>query len=138
MTWGLAPADASRTLVGVKVESKGAADAHLAAVRKLCGHLPAAEEYVMVHHPAFRVNKKPFVVLGMDEATRGATLSVNLGRDAQLALLDDARFSRTPYIGQHGWVTLAFENLRKGELEMLVTESYRRVANKKQLERQSG
>ncbi len=87
----------------------------------------------MVHHPAFRVNKRPFAIVGMDQSTSGASLSINLGRDAQCTLLDDARFSRTPYIGQHGWVTINSARLRKGELDMLVTEGYRRVANKKQL-----
>jgi hypothetical protein len=53
----------------------------------------------MVHHPAFRVGKKPFAIAGMEEADKGATVSVNLGRDAQAALLDDERFTRTPYIG---------------------------------------
>ena len=87
----------------------------------------------MVHHPAFRVGKKPFVIVGMEEASKGATVSVNLGREAQVALLDDERFSRTPYIGQHGWVTVASERLSEGELESLVLDSWRRVAGKKRL-----
>jgi predicted DNA-binding protein (MmcQ/YjbR family) len=105
----------------------------LAILRRLCATLPDAEEYVMVHHPAFRVGKKPFVIAGMEEATKGATISVNLGRDMQPQLLDDPRFARTPYIGQHGWVTVAQPRLRKGELDMLVTDSFRRVASRKQL-----
>ncbi len=105
----------------------------LGTLRKVCATLPGAEEYVMVHHPAFRVGKKPFAIAGMEQATRGATLSINLGPDAQQQLLDDARFSRTPYIGRHGWVTIAHQELKKGELETLVTESFRRVASRKQL-----
>lgn len=105
----------------------------LAALRRLCTALPGAEEYVMVHHPAFRVGKRPFAIEGMEEAERGATLSINLGREAQAGLLDDARFSKTAYIGQHGWVTIAHSALKKGELALLVTESWRRVANRKQL-----
>lgn len=103
------------------------------ALRRLSAALPGAEEYVMVHHPAFRVAKKPFAIYGMDEAEKGPTLSINLGRDAQSELLSDQRFARTPYIGQHGWVTIAYAELRKGELDELVTESWRRVASKKQL-----
>lgn len=105
----------------------------LAELRDLCTQLPAAQEYVMVHHPAFRVGKKPFVIVGMNEGTPGATVSINLGRDAQPMLLDDTRFSKTPYIGQHGWVTIARKALGAQELRMLVIDSWRRVANKKQL-----
>jgi predicted DNA-binding protein (MmcQ/YjbR family) len=116
----------------MKVDSGKAMDALLATLRKVSAALPGAEEYIMVHHPAFRVGKKPFVIAGMEEGTKGATVSVNLGPEAQPELLDDARFTRTPYIGQHGWVTVTSKALKTGELEMLVVESYRRVANKTQ------
>lgn len=92
----------------------------------------------MVHHPAFRVGKKPFAIAGMQQATRGATLSINLGADMQHQLLDDARFTRTPYIGQHGWVTIAYDDLVEGELAALVLGSFRRVASKKQLAQLDG
>ncbi|HEX5657359.1 MAG TPA: MmcQ/YjbR family DNA-binding protein [Polyangiales bacterium] len=108
-------------------------DAALGQLRKLCAGLPGAEEYVMVHHPAFRVGKKPFLIAGMNEHDAGATLSVNLGRDAQDALLEDARFTRTPYIGQHGWVTVAHAKVGAKELAELVRDSWRRVATRKHL-----
>lgn len=108
-------------------------DALLGVLRELCAKLPGSEEYVMVHHPAFRVGKKPFVIAGMNQDELGATLSINLGRDAQGPLLEDPRFIRTPYIGQHGWVTVPQDRLGKRELATLVTESWRRVASKKQL-----
>jgi len=109
-------------------------DALVRELREICAKLPAYEEYVMVHHPAFRLGKKPFVIAGMESATKGATLSVNLGPELQHALLDDARFTRTPYIGQHGWVTIARASTKKDELTQLVVGSWRRLANKKQLE----
>jgi predicted DNA-binding protein (MmcQ/YjbR family) len=117
----------------MKTDSNEGITELLTVLRRTCGKLPGAEEYVMVHHPAFRVGKKPFVIAGMDEATLGVTLSINLGVEAQHHLLDDARFMRTRYIGQHGWVTVPSKKLEKGELETLVVESYKRVANKKQL-----
>lgn len=120
-------------LAVVKTDPSKAVLTLLTLLRKVCAELPGAEEYVMVHHPAFRVGKKPFAIAGMEEATKGATLSINLGREAQPQLLDDDRFSRTPYIGQHGWVTIVYETLRKGELKVLVTDSYRRIAGAKQL-----
>jgi len=105
----------------------------VAKLQKICAKLPGAEQYVMVHHPAFRVGKKPFAIAGMQQQAAGTTLSINLGRDMQHQLLDDDRFARTPYIGQHGWVTVACDHLKRGELEMLVRESFRRIASKKQL-----
>jgi predicted DNA-binding protein (MmcQ/YjbR family) len=117
----------------MKVDASKAVLDLMVTLRRVCTKLPGAEEYVMVHHPAFRVGKKPFAIAGMEEADKGATVSVNLGRDAQVALLDDERFTRTPYIGRHGWVTVTHGKLRKGELEALVVDSWRRVAGKKQL-----
>lgn len=102
-------------------------------LRQLCAQLPGAQEYVMVHHPAFRVGKKPFLIAGMNSHLGAPTVSVNLGKDAQPDLLDDSRFSKTPYIGQHGWVTADFSNLGEDELRNLVDESWKRVATKKLL-----
>ena len=90
----------------MKADDTPAIRALLSTLRGLCASLPGAEEYVMVHHPAFRVGKKPFAIVGMEEATKGATLSVNLGVDAQEDLVQSGRFTRTPYIGRHGWVTI--------------------------------
>jgi predicted DNA-binding protein (MmcQ/YjbR family) len=117
----------------MKKDDTSATRAAVATVRRICAKLPVSEEYVMVHHPAFRVGKKPFVIVGLQHAGEGAVLSVNLGRDMQHQLLDDPRFSKTPYIGQHGWVTISRDDVKEGELEALVTESWRRVATKKQL-----
>ncbi|HSC86408.1 MAG TPA: MmcQ/YjbR family DNA-binding protein [Polyangiaceae bacterium] len=102
----------------------------LKALRGLAAGLPGAEEYVMVHHPAFRVGKKPFVIVGMD---REPTISINLGVDVQRELLDDPRFSRTPYIGQHGWVTVTYGELKTEEVNRLLEGSWARVASKKHL-----
>lgn len=105
----------------------------LSELRRQCAALPGSEEYVMVHHPAFRVGKKPFVVVGFEEAKRGPTLSINLGRDAQDSLLSDPRFVKTPYIGQHGWVTVAHKLLSEAEMRTLVVDSWRRVATRRLL-----
>jgi predicted DNA-binding protein (MmcQ/YjbR family) len=116
----------------LKDDSK-AVRALVTELRKLCAKLPGSEEYVMVHHPAFRVGKKPFVIAGMQQDQLGATLSINLGHDAQSGLLDDARFTKTPYIGQHGWITIARNDIEVGELAALVTGSWRRIASTKAL-----
>jgi predicted DNA-binding protein (MmcQ/YjbR family) len=112
----------------------------LQALRGISKKLPGAEEYVMVHHPAFRVGKKPYAIVGMDQREAGATatVSINLGPEAQGHLLGDDRFHKTPYIGQHGWVTVNFQALAEAECFALVTDSYRRIAGKKQLAQLAG
>lgn len=106
----------------------------MTTLRAICGDLPGAEEYVMVHHPAFRVGKKPFVIAGLsDKADKSPTLSVNLGAMMQGELLDDSRFEKTPYIGRHGWVTLHAKDSTQLEIEQLVLSSWQRVAGKKHL-----
>lgn len=106
----------------------------VAELQKLCAKLPGSEQYVMVHHPAFRVGKRPFVVVGMHVHGVGdASISINLGHEAQHGLLSDERFIKTPYMGHNGWVTIARKALGAKELSTLVMESWRRIANKKQL-----
>jgi predicted DNA-binding protein (MmcQ/YjbR family) len=112
--------------------------AALQALRNIAKKLPGAEEYVMVHHPAFRVGKKPFLIAGMNAHEIGPTVSINLGPEAQGHLLGDERFSKTPYIGQHGWVTVPQQALGAAELSALVIDSYRRIAGKKLLAELTG
>ena len=108
-----------------------ATDAFLADLAALCARLPESERYTMVHHPAYRVGKKPFAIVGEGAAP---SLSINFGPSDQGLFLEDARFSRTAYIGQHGWVTIAVKDLHgPDELAHLVTGSYRRVAPKRAL-----
>jgi predicted DNA-binding protein (MmcQ/YjbR family) len=109
-----------------------ATEALLKSLRTLCKKLPGSEEYIMVHHPAFRVGKKPFAIVGLSKAEATA-LSVNLGHMEQGELLDDERFLRTPYIGQHGWVSIEVRDSSPPEIEKLVVASWRRVAGKKHL-----
>lgn len=102
----------------------------LAALRKLCLPYPQAEEYIMVHHPAFRVGKKPFAIVGDYQE---CTLAVKVPKEEQHVYLEDPRFSKTPYIGQHGWVTVSLEKMKDDEVRRLIDISYRGVAPKKAL-----
>lgn len=104
----------------------------LAELRAVCAKLPGAEEYVMVHHPAFRIGKKPFAIVGIGRDTKQPRFSINLGPEAQLDLLDDPRFIKTPYLGRHGWVSVARADVKLAELSGLVIDSWRRVATSKQ------
>jgi hypothetical protein len=106
-------------------------NAFMEDLRALCKGLPESEEYLMHGHPSFRVGKKPFVICGDGQP---ATMCVNLGLFDQPLLLDDPRFSKTHYIGHHGWVTIAIEDLHgPEEFRHLVVGSYKRIAPKRAL-----
>lgn len=101
----------------------------------LCLSFPEAEAYTMNFeppHPAYRAGKKPFLIADRDPAE--PTICVKVPLFDQPLYLEDPRITRTAYIGQHGWVTLA---LSRGfaweEVERLVTLSYRQVALKRML-----
>lgn len=101
----------------------------------LCHDLPEAEAYEMHGHPSFRVGKKPFVICsGNHPGDHPNTMSINLGLMDQGLYLEDPRFSRTHYIGQHGWITIDLAALRgPEEVRHLVVGSYRRIAPKRAL-----
>lgn len=56
-------------------------------------------------HTSFRVKDKPFVMMG--EGKNGPGMSIKVGKEIQAVLLKRADFTKTAYIGQHGWVSLA-------------------------------
>jgi len=76
----------------------------LRKLRKVCLALPDSEECVSFGHPAFRVRGKIFAVLEEYKGELG--ICVKVEKELQGIFLNDPRFFRTPYIGQHGWVTL--------------------------------
>ena len=106
----------------------------LTRTRALCQDLPEAEEYLMHDHPSFRAGKKCFVILGDGANSGEVTMSITVDLMDQPLYLEDPRFSRTHYIGQHGWVTM---HLSRGfaweELAHRVVQSYRRAATKRAL-----
>lgn len=107
----------------------------LESVRSVCAGLPGAEEYLMHGHPSFRAGKKAFAILGEGgHGSDGPTIAVKVDLWDQPIVLEDPRFYRTHYIGQHGWVTLKLDtDPTMDEVERLVVASYRRVAGKKML-----
>ena len=97
----------------------------LKKLRRVCLAQPAAEETVTFGHPTFRVRGgKIFAVLETYKGELG--ICVNAGKLLQGIFLDDPRFSRTPYIGNHGWVTLRVyaAPLNWKEIRDLVRGSY--------------
>jgi predicted DNA-binding protein (MmcQ/YjbR family) len=102
----------------------------LPRLRKICLALPGAEETENFGHPFFRFKKKPFCIFhGPDDAH---TIAVKVSKAEQAMFLEDPRFIRTPYIGQHGWVSLQITGrLNWEEVGELVQGSYRLVAGRR-------
>src|SRR5260370_38414778 len=76
----------------------------LAKLREICLALPKTSETVTFGHPTFQVSTKTFSVL---ETYKGElSICVKVGKQMQPIFLQDRRFYRTPYVGQHDWVSL--------------------------------
>jgi predicted DNA-binding protein (MmcQ/YjbR family) len=104
----------------------------LARLRRICLALPNAHETVTFGHPTFRVNERMFAVL---EEYRGElTMAFQAGKSMQRIFLEDRRFIRTPYLGQHGWVSLRLPPSSKpnwDEIAEFIRGSHTMVSAKK-------
>ena len=102
----------------------------LSKLRELCLALPKTHETVTFGHPTFQVGTKTFAVL---ETYKGQlSICVKVGKSMQQVFLTDPRFYRTPYVGQHGWVSLrANGKLDWDEIGELVRGSHELVGAKK-------
>ena len=86
-------------------------------------------------HMTFRAGKKSFVIIGEGE-TGGGSMAIKSDPVNQDALVRTGRFKRTPYIGQHGWVSVeSGKKLDWSELEPLIADAYESVAPKKKVGR---
>jgi predicted DNA-binding protein (MmcQ/YjbR family) len=103
----------------------------LAALRAVAERLPEVQEIIDgFGHTTFKVRKKSFVIAGMGE--RGEALSIKTDPVTQEALVRHGPYYRTPYIGQHGWVSIT-DPLEQdwNEIEELIVDGYRRAAPKR-------
>lgn len=82
-------------------------DSLLPALRSICLALPEADETVTFGNPTFRVGKRMFAVL--EEYKGSVCLVVKVGKESMGLFLEDPRFFRAPYLGQHGWVSLRLD-----------------------------
>lgn len=102
----------------------------LTALRKTCARFSGVEELVDgFGHTTFKVKKKSFVIAGMGE--NGTSISIKCDPITQAALIKRGPYYRTPYIGQHGWVSV--ENPLKQdwpEIQELIADAYLSVAPK--------
>jgi len=82
-------------------------------------------------HSTLRVGKKSFVIVGMGE-DREMHMAIKSDLVTQDALIRRGPWVRTPYIGQHGWVSIAIAGrLNWAEIEDLVHDAWRSVAPKR-------
>ena len=120
------------------MDSKGqplsrAAQKLLEKVQRATRNLPESTlEIDGFGHRTFRVGKKSFAILG--EHDGHGSLSVKTDLATQDALIRRGHYTRTAYIGQHGWVTLNDQDPPDwAEVEELIVEAYRRAAPKRLL-----
>lgn len=114
----------------VTIEREKSAEelAVLDRLRGICARLPEVAEAIDgFGHTSFRVRKKPFVMMGSQELH----LAIKSDPVTQEALVRSGRFRRTPFLGQHGWVSVVdFARLDWTEIEELVVEAYGLAAPK--------
>ncbi len=97
----------------------------VAAVREIVSPLPeVVEEVDGFGHIVFRVRDKSFARIGGDDE-RGFSLSFKATRETQEFLVQQEPYWKTPYVGQHGWVsTWAKEPRIWADLGPLIVEGY--------------
>lgn len=104
----------------------------LAAIDRLRGTVAGLPEVTEAidgfGHVSFRVRDKPFVIVGNGAEGEGS-LAIKADRAAQRFLIEHRGYVRTPYIGQHGWVSVArLPPDSWPEIDDLVVDGYRLAA----------
>jgi predicted DNA-binding protein (MmcQ/YjbR family) len=103
----------------------------LAALRTVCARLPEVQEVIDgFGHTTFKVGKKSFLIAGMGE--EGGAISIKSDPMTQSHLVSRGPYYRTPYIGQHGWVSVGDPLTQDWEeIAELIVEGYRSAAPKR-------
>ena len=77
----------------------------LDALRAACADLLEVEEVIDgFGHRTFRVRGRSFLIAGMGED--GGSISIKSDPPNQALLVRRGPYYRTPYIGQHGWISV--------------------------------
>jgi predicted DNA-binding protein (MmcQ/YjbR family) len=101
-------------------------------VRAHCLALPETSEVEARGHPTSRAGKKMFAAFG--EAFGVLATGLKVGHERQEVLLEDGRFSPTPYAARQGWVSLRIGGTTDWEeVGRLIQEAYRQVVPKRML-----
>lgn len=99
---------------------------YLKRLRPLCLRHAESDEKLMFGNPTFRVKSRMFAVVGIEKGA--PCLVVKVGHQAMGLFLEDPRYFRAPYLGQHGWVALRLNTkLNWEEIGELVDGSYQLV-----------
>lgn len=107
-------------------------DAALAKIRKICLSLPDTKETMTWGKPHFRVGEKIFAGHGEENGKRVVGFKLEMAH-ASLAVQVPG-FSRAPYVGHKGWVSLETDSVKDwNEVREMILESYRLIAPKKSL-----
>ncbi|MGH2582754.1 MAG: MmcQ/YjbR family DNA-binding protein [Anaerolineales bacterium] len=101
-------------------------------VRRLCERYPEVTEVIDgFGHTVFKVHGKSFIFIGEGEGKVYLTLRLLHETQDFLTRHQPKRFSKSAYIGQHGWTTLNPDvQINWGEVEGFIDEAYRRTAPK--------
>lgn len=101
------------------------------ALRAVCARLPEVEEVIDgFGHTTFKVRGKSFVIAGMGES--GEAVSIKSDPVTQAVLVRRGPFYRTPYIGHHGWISIADPLDRDWpHVQALIVDGYRLQAPKR-------
>ena len=104
----------------------------IANVKNICASLREVDVVIDgFSHTTFKVAKKSFVLVGGGNHDEGS-LSIKADHDTQQALIKRGPYVRTPYIGQHGWVSLFGDAIIDwDEVAELVVDAYNIAAPKR-------
>jgi len=109
-------------------------DPVLVKMKKICLSLPDTKLTMTWDQPHFRVGDKIFA--GCGEEKGKLVVGFKLEMEHADEILRDKRFTRAPYVGHKGWVSMDATGIRDwDEVQQLVLESYRLIAPKRTLAR---
>jgi predicted DNA-binding protein (MmcQ/YjbR family) len=114
------------------------ADSTLKRISDICLSLPDTKLTMTWGEPHFRVGDKIFCGYGGEKGQPTITFKLEM-EHADILVKNDPRFSRAPYVGHKGWVSLDAKTVKDwDEVRALVVESYRLIAPKKTLAKLDG
>ena len=109
-------------------------------LKRLTKHLPEATfPRDGFGHSVFKAGKRSFVIVGEADGER-PTLSIKTDPVTQDLLVRQGGFERTPFLGQHGWVTTRGKaaDLPWPVIDGLVEDAWRAVAPRRLVQRLDG
>ena len=112
----------------MKIELDARGRRYLDRFRKLAFALPDVVETESFGHPWFRVGGAKGKMLSVFGQEDGAwSVCFKATKEDQAMFLKDPRFKKTPYVGQHGWVSLKLDSKKPNwdEVAELLQMSYR-------------